>query len=250
MHSVESRGKHLLMVFRQDVPGQAPHSPDAGPTALGLALLPSDLLRHTHMRMGGSWHIYRPHERWRRAPGRAVVVVGVADMVAPCFEAPLVELLTARDPARHPLLRSVGPDIIAPDFDARQARAWILARPKLEIGMALVDQRAMAGVGNVYKSELVFLCRLWPFARVDQLAAEAVDRLIAGSQRLLRQNRGGGPRITGPALDPDERLWVYGRRGAPCRACGATVEVRRQGPDARSTYFCPACQTADGSPKG
>jgi endonuclease-8 len=242
VQAVESRGKHLLMVLRREEAEPPLGAPVPTATAVGLALHASDLVLHTHLGMDGAWHIYRPHERWRKAPHLAVVVVGVPDMVAACFAAPVVELLTAREVARHPLLASLGPDAITLDFDAAEARRRMLAEPDLEIGVALMNQRAMAGVGNVFKSEVLFLRRVSPFVRVAELPPEALDALIAESHRLLRLNRDGRMRRTRSALDPDARLWVYGRSRLPCRVCGTRIQMRRQGPDARSTYFCPRCQ--------
>ena len=235
--AVEARGKHLLMVLRP-AHGAADASPAPAP-ALGLDLIAPDLVLHTHMGMTGSWHIYRPGERWRKPDRLARVVVCVADFVAPCFSAPIVELLTARDAGRHPLLTSLGPDAIAGDFDPASARDRILQRGDAEVGVALADQRALAGVGNVYKSEVLFLARVSPFARVRDLPAESLDRLVAESRRLLRLNREGPARRTRSALDPAATRWVYGRAGRPCLACGEGIRMRRQGPSARSDLLLP-----------
>jgi len=222
---VVSRGKHLLIVFQD---------PAAGPAA--------DLVLHTHMRMTGSWHAYHEGTTWRKSARFAKVVLRVEGVVAPCFSAPLVELLTAREVVRHPALSGLGPDAIADAFDADDVRARLRTRPDFAIGEGLLLQTAIAGVGNVFKSEILFLERVNPFARVGDLSDEVLDRVIAQSRRLLLLNRRSGFRQTRAALDPDARIWVYRRTGKPCHECGTPIRVRRQGEDARSTYFCPKCQ--------
>lgn len=224
---VEARGKHLLIHFRIQA---APENADA------------DLVLHTHMRMTGSWHIYRPGERWQKAERLAVVTIHTPEFVAPCFSAPVVELLTARQAEQHPELVSLGPDAITNEFDAAEAFRRLRARPETEIGVALLNQRLMSGVGNVYKSEVLFVRRVSPFREVAELDDEVLGGLISESHRLLRLNRGGGIRRTHFDLNDRNRLWVYGRTGQPCRVCGTRIRMRRQGADARSTYFCPACQ--------
>ena len=145
--AVESQGKNLLIRF------------DGG------------LQIRTHLRMNGSWHRYRPGERWRRPPGRARLVLEVDGAVAVCFDAPVVELFETRTEHLHPSLSNLGPDLLGPDFDAAEARRRLRdpARAELEIGVALLDQRALAGIGNVYKNEVLWIERVSPFARVSTL---------------------------------------------------------------------------------
>jgi len=214
---VEPRGKHLLMHFER-----------------GAVL-------HTHLRMTGSWHTYRHGSRWRQPAHLARAVVESADAVAVCFQAPTCELLSAAEAARELQLAALGPDLLAADFDAALARARLRARADLEIGVALMDQQALAGIGNVYKSEVLFLCRNDPFARVATLDDTSLDRLVATAAKQLRRNLTGGRRRTTSSLAASPH-WVYEREGEPCRRCGATVEMRRQGPLLRSTYFCAICQ--------
>jgi endonuclease-8 len=213
---VEARGKHLLIRF-----------------ADGRTL-------HTHMRMNGSWHTYRPGERWRRSPGAARAVLETADGVAVCFAAPVVELLDDRDLARHPQLSRLGPDLCTPepDFEDVLGRLGTLG-PATEIGVALLDQRVASGIGNVYKSEVLFACRVDPFAALGSLDAVTQSELYRTAADLLRRNLEGGPRRTVP-----EGLAVYDRTGRPCRRCGTAIVSRRQGEDARTTWWCPACQPA------
>ena len=197
---------------------------------------------YSHLRMTGSWHVYRPGEAWSKPARRAVVVLHTDAFVAPCFSAPVVELLTERALAQHPRLGALGPDAITDSFDALEARARLRRRPELPIGVALLNQRALAGVGNVFKSEVLFRQRLSPFRAVGELSDAVLEPLIAYCHQLLVQNRGGPFRRTMPGLDERERLFVYNRSGEPCRVCGAPIRMRRQGMDARSTYFCPRCQ--------
>jgi len=152
-----------------------------------------------------------------------------------------VELFSAAEAAAHPGLRALGPDVLAADFDPAAARVCLRARGEAEIGAALLDQTAMAGIGNVYKSAILFLERVDPFACVGALTDETLDRLVAAAARLMRRNLGSGARRTRSDLSP-EPLWVYGRAGMPCRRCGASVQRAPQGEQRRATSWCPACQ--------
>jgi endonuclease-8 len=196
----------------------------------------------THLRMNGSWHRYRPGERWRRSPARARLVLEVPGAVAVCFDAPVVELFDTRAEAIHPTLSRLGPDLLAPDFGpahAAEARRRLRdsARAGLTISEALLDQRALAGIGNIWRNETLFHDRIDPWARVGDLDDVTVDRLVATARRLLRQSVGEAPGRT--------LMWVYRRSGRPCRRCGTLI---RSGPlsndSPRTTYWCPTCQPA------
>ncbi len=203
----------------------------------------------THLRMNGSWHRYRPGERWRRPPGRARLVLEVPGAVAVCFDAPVVELLEQRAEVLHPSLGALGPDLLAPDFDTDEALRRLRApeRAEMEIAGALLDQRALAGIGNVYKSEVLWLERVSPFGRVADIDDGMLARLVATARRLLVANSTathGPERVTtaGDRAAPGP-LYVYGRTGRPCRRCRTPIVSRRQGFDpARTTYWCPSCQ--------
>ncbi len=222
---VEAQGKNLLVRF------------DGG------------LEIRTHLRMNGSWHRYRPGERWRRPPARARLVIEVAGSVAVCFDAPVVELFEQRAEHLHPSLSRLGPDVLGAEFETAEAlrRLRDPSRAGVEIGVALLDQRALAGIGNVYQNEVLWLDRVSPFATVASLDDEALDRLVATARRLMLANvapRSGPERrtttgdrgVTGP-------LYVYGRGGRPCRRCGTPITTARQGTDLpRTTYWCPTCQ--------
>ena len=192
--------------------------------------------------MTGSWHIYRPGEPWQKPARYAKVVIYTDAFVAPCFSAPVVELLTEWQAQRHQGLAELGPDAITPEFDPEEAKRRIIRRPEAEIAVALLNQRLMAGVGNIFKSEVLFVRRVSPFSRVGELSEETIEGLVHESHRLLTANRTGGERRTVFGLSEKERLWVYGRSGDPCRVCGEPIRMRRQGIDARSTYYCPQCQ--------
>jgi endonuclease-8 len=224
---IHSTGKHLLMHFS------------------------GDLVLRTHMRMNGSWHIYRPGERWQRARRDMRIIVSTADFEAVGFNIPVAEFISEAALTRHPELRKLGPDVLADDFDPAKALANLLARGQSEIADALLNQRALAGLGNVYKSEVLFMCGINPFARVQDLTEAQLASIVETGQRVLKMNvtdalqpmtTYGGLRRTTGRSDPKEGLWVYGRARLPCRRCGTAILVRKQGTDARLTYWCPECQ--------
>ena len=227
IESVRSRGKHVLMSFS------------------------GGLVLRTHMRMNGSWHIYRQGETWQRPRGEMRVVVATADFVAVGFNIPVAEWLKTRQLDRHDELRRLGPDLLAEDFDADEAFRRLRARGTDDVAEALLNQRVMAGIGNVYKAEVLFACRISPFATVQGLSDEQVKCLIATARKFLRANvteglaamtTYTGLRRTTRRDHPGERLWVYGRAGEPCRRCGTPLRIGKQGRDARLTYWCPTCQ--------
>jgi len=193
--------------------------------------------------MTGSWHLYRPGERWRKPERRARVVVGTDRAVAVCFSAPEVVLLAGAAAARGGRTAALGPDLLDEATDLTDVvRAW-RSRPELPIGVAVMRQHLAAGIGNVYKSELLFLCRVDPFARTDDLDDRTLRQIADTARREMRRNLGPGPRTTRRATRGG-RHWVYGRAGKPCYECGTRIRMRRQGDDGRSTYYCPACQEA------
>ncbi len=211
---VEARGKHLLIHFGG-----------------GLSL-------RTHLRMAGSWHLYREGERWRKGAHLARVVVGASSgWVGVCFQAPVVETYH-RAVGEPPALAALGPDLTAtdPDLDAAVARARQV-EPATSIADVLLDQRVAAGIGNVYKSDVCFLHGLHPFTPVAELTDDELRRLFATAHRLLVANLQRSGRVT-----YEGGLAVYGRQRRPCRRCGTPVRMRRSGPMARSTYWCPTCQ--------
>jgi endonuclease-8 len=191
----------------------------------------------THLRMNGSWHRYRPGERWRRPPSRARLVLEVPGAVAVCFDAPVVELLEQRAESLHAPLGGLGPDLLSPEFDADEAlrRLRAPARRDLTISAALLDQRALAGIGNIWRNETLFAERVDPLARVADLDDATLHRLIATARALLTASAG-----VAPGRAPQR---VYARTGRPCPRCGTVIQSGPlPGENPRTTYWCPACQ--------
>ena len=201
---------------------------------------------HTHMRMTGSWHIYRPGEPWQRPERQARVVLETDRFVAVCYNSPVEELLTAASLRSHRTQSGLGPDLLSPAFDSDEARRRLRGLDEVAIGEALMAQSALAGIGNVYKSETLFLCGVDPFRRVRDLTDVELEGVIAKARALMSANLTGRPRTTRRGSD---RTWVYRRRGRPCHRCGSTIQMRRQGTQGRSTYWCPGCQPARKSTK-
>jgi len=221
---VEARGKHVLIWI------------DGG------------FVLRTHMRMRGSWHIYRPGERWQRPRHEMRIIIETEAIHAVGFGIPDAELITAEQLERTSVLRELGPDPLSDRFDASEAVRRLCARGETAIADALLDQSAIAGIGNVYKSEVLFAARVDPFVEVRALTPEHVADLVGIASKMLRDNvaeRPTGPfqgRRTTGRTDPAARLWVYGRAGKPCRRCGTPISRRAQGPFARVTYWCERCQ--------
>jgi endonuclease-8 len=199
----------------------------------------------THMRMNGSWHVYHPGERWYLPSHRARAVIEVSDCVAVCFSAPVVELHASA--ARLAQTRSgrVGPDVLAADFDANAAAGRLLSKPALPLGEALLDQSIASGIGNVYKSEALFLERLSPFVTPSEVPRDRLVALMQRAKTLMETNiaPGSGMRTTRGTAPGASRHWVYRRAAQPCFVCGTDIAMRRQGSALRSTYFCPTCQS-------
>jgi len=216
--SVESRGKHLLISF------------DSGFTL------------RTHLRMTGSWHRYRPGERWRRPMREASAILETAESVAVAFNTPQVELLTDTELRRSRPLNELGPDLLSQAFDLAESLRRMRDRSTAELGEALLDQRAVAGIGNVYKSEVAFLEGLDPWSTVAAFEDRQLEGALRAARRLLLANTRGGARVTTGSGARGEGLWVYGRAGRPCRRCGTLIRSRRQGELARLTFWCPRCQ--------
>jgi endonuclease-8 len=221
VESIEPIGKHMLIRFDN-----------------GLTL-------HTHLRMSGTWHRYAPGERWRMAEWKARVVLEVREHVVVCFNTPVAELMDDRAVALHPALISLGPDLLSPQFSVAEALRRLRQRPDEEIAEALLDQSVMAGVGNVFKSEVLFIESVNPWRKVRELDEPLLRSLVDTAHRLLLDNATPGrPRRITTRGDPTVRgtVYVYGRANEPCTRCGSAIRVKRQGNLSRPTYWCPRCQ--------
>jgi endonuclease-8 len=230
--SVEARGKWLLIYFS------------------------GDLILVTHMLMSGSWHIYRTGERWRMGRSRMRAVLRTAEWEAVAFNVPVAEFHTARSLERYSQIRKLGPDVLSEEFTiesgARRLAEFADANPEAEIAVALLNQHVLAGLGNVYKSEVAFSAGVNPFRAMETITPREMERMVELAQRYMQANvldgsgdgivTYSGNRRTTHAANRDERLWVYGRQGQECRRCGTAIMMRKQGEQARSTYWCPSCQ--------
>ncbi|WP_240137925.1 Fpg/Nei family DNA glycosylase [Streptomyces sp. MUM 178J] len=205
---------------------------------------------HSHLRMDGSWQVYPAGERWRGGPAHQIrAVLGTRADTAVGYRLPVLELMRTADEGTA--VGHLGPDLLGPDWDPGTAAAHLTADPARPLGEALLDQRNLAGIGNVYRSELAFLARVSPWLPVGELPDGIPERLVATAHRLLEANKTrterrttSGPRAQAP------RLYVYGREGLPCLRCGAPIR-RADEPDqpaargagrARPVYWCPVCQ--------
>ncbi|MGA9858537.1 MAG: DNA-formamidopyrimidine glycosylase family protein [Solirubrobacteraceae bacterium] len=194
-----------------------------------------DLTIHSHLRMTGSWGVYAPGRRWRRSPRRAWLVLARGGVEVVQFDGPVLELMTESRTRFDLRLAALGPDILASDFD----HAAFLRRLRGDdhtrgIGDALLDQRNLAGIGNLWKSESCWDAGIDPWRRVSEVSdAEACAIVDAARPRMLESARTG---------DQDAGLRVYRRNGRPCPRCGTTIRARGQGDDNRTTFWCPGCQ--------
>lgn len=203
-----------------------------------------DLHLRTHMRMHGSWHLYRPGDRWQRPRSDMRIVIQTRAWHAVAFNVPVAELLSGRELERHEELRASGPDLLAADFDPDEAMRRLHALGEMEIADALLNQRAIAGAGNVFKSEALFAAGIHPATRVAGITDSALRELLTTLRKQMLRNARPGrvQRVTTGSLRSTAALWVYGRRGEACRVCGTAIEQTRQGPHARVTFWCPVCQ--------
>jgi endonuclease-8 len=230
---IEARGKWLLIYFS------------------------GDLILLTHMLMNGSWHIYRRGEKWKRRGVDMRVVIRTARFEAVAFTVPIAEFHTAESLRRRRVFNELGPSVLAAEYDDAEILRRLRSKPELTVGEALLSQSLVAGVGNVFKSEICFACGTHPFRTVESLSISELSCLVSTARKFLVANvtdtsdgknvmYTGFRRTTG-RMDREESLWVYGRRGKPCRQCGAVIESRKQGLDARTTFWCPNCQPLESS---
>lgn len=215
VRETRSRGKHLL-------------------TTVG------DRLVHTHLKMEGSWHLYRPGSRWRRPEHQARVVLRTEAWAAVGFALGLVEVIASDEEDR--VVGHLGPDLLGPDWDEEEALRRLTSDPGRQLADALVDQRNLAGIGNLYKNELCFLAGANPWGAVGEV--DGLPRLVRRAKLALEANKHRVEQTFTGDTRRGARNWVYLRDGQPCRRCGTTIEVSMSGPQSqeRSTYWCPTCQ--------
>ncbi len=229
---VESRGKWLLIHFS------------------------GDLILLTHMLMHGSWHIYRRGEKWQRPRRQMRIVITTERFEAVAFEVPVAQFHTAHSLERHPSLPRLGPDLLKTSFSGDEAASRLRAHRDEEVANVLLNQSVMAGIGNVFKSEICFACGIHPFRLVSTLSENEIQCLLDTARKQLSANvlesstdgivTYSAGRRTRRTSDAGARLWVYRRQGRPCRRCGINILMRKQGVGARSTYWCPECQPMTG----
>lgn len=217
--AIESRGKHLLQHI------------DDGRTL------------HSHLGMHGSWHIYRPGQPWQKPEKWAALAIEVPETVCVCFSPKTLELLSETQLRRHPHISRLGPDLLDEGFDYDEALARFRIHNVMPIGQAVMNQTIVCGIGNVYKSEVLFLSRTDPFVPVAQLSDDEVVKIVKLAIDLMSKNLVDYPRRTRFGLDRQNH-WVYGRRGKPCFVCRSRIRISRQGDLGRTTYWCPKCQGA------
>jgi endonuclease-8 len=206
-----------------------------------LTRLSGGLTLHTHFRMDGTWHLYRPGDRWTGgAQWQVRVVLENAEWQAVGYRLPVVELLATS--AEDDAVGHLGPDLLSPDFCADEVLRRLALDPAREVGMALLDQRVLAGLGNLYRTEVLFLQGLTPWVRVGDVPD--LPALVERGRRLMVANRGRWEQSTTGSLRGGEMHWVFERSGRPCRRCGTRVVSAEQGeaPYARLSYWCPHCQ--------
>ncbi|HEX6246760.1 MAG TPA: DNA-formamidopyrimidine glycosylase family protein [Nocardioidaceae bacterium] len=229
-----ARGKHLLTRIGE------------GQDALTL---------HTHLKMEGAWHLYRQGTRWRRPAHQARVVLRTEEWTAVGFALGVVEVLPRS--AEDSVVGHLGPDLLGPDWDLDEALRRVGAERDRAVGEAILDQRNVAGIGNMYKSELCFLLGVHPWLPVGRVPDVAA--LLRQAKRVLEANKMRTAQTTTGDTRRGQQLWVYRRDGQPCRRCGTRIEVAMQGPrglgagaeqeaaqagQERATYWCPSCQPA------
>ena len=218
VEDVVSHGKHLEIVWDDDI------------------------VLHTHMRMTGSWHLYRRGEKWRKPERLARVVIETIDWVAVCFNAPVVETYRSDSFVRHPNFGRLGPDLCKEDSDLNECarRLMTYADPTRSIAEVMLDQHVMCGVGNVYRCEVLWACEIHPLAPVGLLPQSTCVELVRTAATQLRENLDSEYRLTTKATPSG--LAVYGRNGQPCSRCGGVIAIQHHGEQSRLLYWCPGCQ--------
>ncbi len=207
LERVETRGKHLLLHL-------------------------GELVLHSHLGMSGSWQVGLVGERWRKPAGAAWVVLSGGEMEAVQFGGPTLRVLTAVQLRHDPLLARLGDDILAPNLDLKATVAALRTAPDRELGDALLDQRLIAGIGNIFKSEACFSAGVDPWRRIGEQSDGELRETLEAARRLMQESVARGR----------PRLAIYRRAGRPCPTCATPIAARGQGDANRRTYWCPICQ--------
>ena len=199
------------------------------------------LALRSHLRMNGSWQVYRPGQPWRFPEWQVRLVLEVEGAVVVNFNAPVIELIEEKALAGYRPIAGLGPDLLDDSFDAAEAlrRFRDPGRAPLTIGDVIMDQTVMAGVGNIWKNETLFRCGLNPWRSVGSLDDATLANLIETAQHLLRASVGKPNRFN---LARRPTMFAYMRGGQPCRRCRTRLESGPQGVDIRHTAWCPVCQ--------
>jgi endonuclease-8 len=223
IREVAARGKHLYIVFD------------------------NELALRSHLGMYGAWHHYPPGVEWRKPASQASVVLETPERIYVCFNARDVEWVRTPSVRQRLLDMRLGPDLTAGEvtLDRLPGRARALLEPDAPLVDVLLDQRVASGIGNVYKSELLFIQRLAPLQLLGTTSDEVLMATYGLASELLRANLGGGKRVTRFEPDGAGRLWVYRRSGLACLRCEESIHYARLGRHHRGTYWCRACQSAD-----
>ncbi|MFD4529578.1 Fpg/Nei family DNA glycosylase [Streptomyces sp. NPDC058470] len=233
-----------------------------------LTRIEGGLTLHSHLRMDGSWKVYANGQRWSGGPAHQIrAILGTVDRTAVGYRLPVLELIRTTDEDRA--VGHLGPDLLGPDWNPDKALQNLLRDPARPLGEALLDQRNLAGIGNVYKSELCFLLGVTPWLPIGALPADRAAHLPALAKKLLESNRDSPTRNTTTpstaarnttgrstqghsATGRDQNLYVYGRTARPCLRCHTPIRSADQGDGSRErpTYWCPTCQTGPTPPPG
>ncbi len=195
---------------------------------------------HTHLKMEGSWHIYAAGDKWRRPSTQVRVVLGIEGRTAVGFSLGIVEVVPRQEEAA--LTAHLGPDLLGPDWDPDHALSRLLNEPARPIGQALLDQRNLAGIGNMYMAELCFTSGIHPATEVSRVPD--LPRLVNRARLMLEANKERAIQSTTGDLRPRERMWVYRRDKSLCRRCETPILVDMLGEPGRerAAYWCPSCQ--------
>ena len=225
VRAVDARGEHLFVRFDN-----------------GLTL-------HSHLRMGGAWKVYRRGDRWHRSAHRAWLVMRTDEHEVVQFDGPVLELMTDGRTRFDQRIAGLGPDVLAEELDEAELLRRLRGDDQTRgVGDALLDQRTVAGIGNVWKCEGCFLTGISPWRRLRDVSDDEVLAIVRAIRPLMQLSveRGGWMITWEPERPPrgrERRTWVYERQGLPCRRCGTTIRSRGQGDDNRTTFWCPTCQT-------